>query len=70
VMGLPAAGPVVGRMADLLAVRAANVGEAIAFAPADRFVLHAGRLVSRTTASTETAAPGALVPALSASSGS
>jgi cytosine deaminase len=70
VMGLPAAGPVVGRIADLLAVRAANAGEAIAFGPADRFVLHAGHLVSRTTASTETAAPGALVPALSASSGS
>lgn len=68
VMGLPGAGPETGLLADLLAVRAGNVGEAIAFAPADRIVIHAGRLVSRTTVSTETAAAG-LVPALSAPSG-
>ncbi|WP_210508489.1 amidohydrolase family protein [Naasia sp. SYSU D00057] len=63
VMGLPAAGPVAGRVADLLAVRAENLGEAIAFAPGDRFVLSAGRLVSRTTVQTDSAAPATLAPA-------
>jgi cytosine deaminase len=65
VMGLPAAGAEPGRVADLLAVRAANLGEAIAFAPGDRFVISAGRLVSRTTVQTETATAAALVPELS-----
>lgn len=56
VMGLPVAGPVPGARADLVAVRADSLGDAVAFASADRVVLHRGRLVSRTTVSTETAA--------------
>ncbi|MEV8240062.1 amidohydrolase family protein [Microbacterium testaceum] len=57
VMGLPVAGPVPGARADLVAIRADSLGEAVAFASADRVVLHRGRLVSRTTVSTETATP-------------
>jgi len=57
VMGLPVAGPVAGARADLVAVRAASLGEAVAFASADRVVIHRGRLVSRTTVSTRTASP-------------
>ncbi|WP_066586820.1 amidohydrolase family protein [Cellulomonas timonensis] len=49
VMGLPEAGPVVGRRADLLAVRAQSLGDAVALAPADRLVLRAGHVISRTT---------------------
>jgi cytosine deaminase len=71
VMGLPVAGPVPGARADLVAVRAGSLGEAVAFASADRVVIHRGRLVSRTTVSTETAHPaedaslaGGLSPAL------
>ncbi|WP_182113210.1 MULTISPECIES: amidohydrolase family protein [unclassified Actinotalea] len=52
VLRLPQAGPVVGRRADLLAVRAASLGDAIALAPADRLVLRSGRVVSRTTTTT------------------
>lgn len=48
VMGLPAAGVAPGAKAELLAVRAGSLLDAIATAPADRLVLHAGRLVSRT----------------------
>ena len=59
VMGLPVAGPVPGARADLVAVRAASLGEAVAFASADRVVLHRGRLVSRTTVSTEIHSPAA-----------
>jgi cytosine deaminase len=47
VMGLPPAGPYVGGRAELLAVRAQSLTEAIAAAPADRLVIHAGRLVAR-----------------------
>ncbi|MDQ1123687.1 amidohydrolase family protein [Microbacterium trichothecenolyticum] len=57
VMGLPFAGPVAGARADLVAVRAASLGETVAFASADRVVIHRGRLVSRTTVSTRTASP-------------
>jgi len=57
VMGLPVAGPLPGARADLVAIRADSLGEAVAFASADRVVIHRGRLVSRTTVSTETAAP-------------
>lgn len=46
VMGLPPAGPVVGAVADLLAVRAPTLEAAVASAPADRIVVHHGRLVS------------------------
>jgi cytosine deaminase len=59
VLHLPPAGPVPGAAADLLAVRADTVGEAIAFASPDRFVLHAGRLVAATRVSSSVAAPAA-----------
>ena len=57
VMGLPAAGPRVGRKAELLAVRARSLTEAIANAPADRLVIHRGRLVARARLHSEVAAP-------------
>jgi len=57
VMGLPAAGPVPGRRADLLAVAATSVTDAVANAPADRIVLSRGRLVARTEVHTTIAAP-------------
>jgi cytosine deaminase len=56
VLGLPDAGPVPGAVADLLAVRGATLAEAVAFAPADRFVLAAGRLVASTSTVTTIAA--------------
>jgi cytosine deaminase len=43
-MALPAAGPVVGAAADLVAVRAATVRDAIAWAPGDRVVVRNGRV--------------------------
>ena len=55
VMHLPPAGVFPGATADLLAVRAGSVGEAIAFAPMDRMVFHAGRLVATTSVSTQIA---------------
>lgn len=55
VMGLAPAGPRVGARADLLAIEAANVGEAVAFASAARFVMRAGLLVSSTTVRVDTA---------------
>lgn len=66
VMHLPAAGPRVGAVADLLAVRAGSVGEAIAFGSPDRIVLHEGRLVAESHVDTRVAVPGsttALQPA-------
>jgi cytosine deaminase len=48
VMGLPPAGVFPGARADLLALAAANVTDAVANAPADRIVLARGRLVART----------------------
>jgi cytosine deaminase len=57
VMGLPAAGPRVGNRAELLAVRAQNLREAIAIAPADRLVIHEGRLVARAELRCSVAAP-------------
>ena len=58
VMGLPAAGPVVGAKAELLAVRAGSLAEVVAAAPPDRLVIHAGRLVASTRTS-RTVADGA-----------
>ncbi|WP_201849579.1 cytosine deaminase [Myceligenerans indicum] len=49
VMGLPDAGPRVGAAAELLAVRARSLPEAMATAPADRIVISRGRVVARTT---------------------
>lgn len=48
VMGLPPAGPEAGLRADLIGVRADSLAEALATAPADRFVISRGRLVART----------------------
>lgn len=48
VLGAPPAGPTPGARADLVAVRADSVGEAVALAPGDRMVWRAGRLISRT----------------------
>ncbi|MFC8427549.1 amidohydrolase family protein [Streptomyces sp. NPDC057253] len=49
VLGLPAAGPYEGAVADLLAVRADSVSEALGAAGPDRLVFAGGRLVSRTS---------------------
>ena len=57
VMGLPRAGVVPGARAELLAVRASSLAEAVASAPADRVVLHGGRLVARSVVTRETAEP-------------
>lgn len=62
VMGLPFAGPVAGARAELVAIQADSLGEAVAFATADRVVIHRGRLVSRTRVATETAALSSSVP--------
>ncbi|ADJ43805.1 cytosine deaminase [Amycolatopsis mediterranei S699] len=53
VMGLPAAGTTVGAPADFLAIRAVNLVDAIATAPADRIVIHRGRVVAITEARCE-----------------
>lgn len=49
VMGLPEARIASGAAAELLAIRATSVRQAIAQRPADRIVFHAGRVVSRTS---------------------
>jgi cytosine deaminase len=49
VMGLPAAGPYAGCVADLLVIRATSLGDAVARAPQDRIVLHQGRVVAHST---------------------
>jgi cytosine deaminase len=61
VMGLPPAGTAVGAQADFLAIRAVNLVDAIATAPADRIVIHRGRVVAITEARRE-------LPALSVAS--
>ncbi len=57
VMGLRPAGPFVGGAADLLAVRATSVDDAVSRLMHDRLVIHAGALVSRRTSELTTAAP-------------
>jgi cytosine deaminase len=52
VLGLPPAGPRIGAVADLLALRCDSVSQAVAAAPADRMVFTAGRLVARSQLST------------------
>lgn len=49
VMGLPTVRIEAGAPADLLAIRAGSVTDALARADPDRLVFHAGRLVSRTS---------------------
>ncbi|MCS5715360.1 amidohydrolase family protein [Herbiconiux sp. CPCC 205716] len=51
VMRLPRAGVEVGAKAELLAVRAVNLSDAVANASADRYVMHAGRLVAQSSVS-------------------
>ncbi|MDQ1131311.1 amidohydrolase family protein [Microbacterium sp. SORGH_AS_0888] len=51
VMGLPAAGVVPGAPADLLAIRAGSLVEAVADAPADRLVIRRGAIVADTRTS-------------------
>ncbi len=46
-LGLPEAGPEVGAVADLVAVRGATLREAVAFAPSARIVMRRGRLLDR-----------------------
>jgi cytosine deaminase len=59
VMGLPVAGPMPGAAAELLAVRATGLAEVVADAPADRIVIHAGRVVARSELTRHVAAPAA-----------
>lgn len=47
-LGLPPAGPECGSAADLLAVRAPTLDDAVAGAPPERVVIKSGRVVSRT----------------------
>ena len=51
VLRLPAAGPSPGLTADLLAVRADSLVDAVASAPADRITIRRGTVIARTTAS-------------------
>ncbi|PPF63498.1 cytosine deaminase [Clavibacter michiganensis] len=57
VMSLEAAGVAVGAKAELLAVRGANLTDVVANAPADRYVIHAGRLVAFSEVTHHTALP-------------
>ncbi len=57
VMGLPPAGPRVGAAAELLAVRGTSLLDVIANAPADRIVIHDGRVVAETRVTRTIAAP-------------
>lgn len=58
VLGLPVAGATPGAAADFLIVPGASLAEAVAEAPADRRVVHRGRLVATTTVRREVASPG------------
>ena len=57
VMSLPVAGVRVGAVAELLAVRGTNLSDVIANASADRFVIHAGRLVAQSSVTYDVASP-------------
>lgn len=54
-IGLAPAGPEPGHRADLLAIRATSLADAVGRAPADRVVWRAGRVVARTTVTREIA---------------
>jgi len=56
VMDLPPAGVIIGARAELLAVRGRTLSEVIGDASADRYVIHAGRLVARSSVTYEVAA--------------
>jgi cytosine deaminase len=51
-LGLPPVDVAAGVPADLVAVRAASVGDAVAFAPEDRIVIKGGCVVARTLVTT------------------
>lgn len=57
VMSLPRAGVSVGARAELLAVRGVSLSDVIANAPADRRVIHAGRLVAQSDVTYDVATP-------------
>ncbi|MDQ0577469.1 amidohydrolase family protein [Agromyces albus] len=57
VMRIPPAGAVPGAAAEFVAVRGASLGEVIAEASAERIVIHAGRLVARSTVVHQIAEP-------------
>jgi cytosine deaminase len=57
VMSLPPAGVAVGARAELLAVRGVNLSDVIANASADRYVIHAGRLVAQSEVHYSVATP-------------
>ncbi|RFA21996.1 amidohydrolase family protein [Subtercola boreus] len=57
VMALPSAGVAVGARAELLAIRATNLSDAVANASADRYVIHAGNLVAQSTVTYDVALP-------------
>jgi cytosine deaminase len=63
VMSLPVAGAVVGAAAEFLAVRGTNLSDVVANASADRFVIHAGRLVAHSTVAYNIALPAVSSPA-------
>lgn len=57
VMNLPLAGVIVGAKAELLAVRGNNLADVVANAPADRFVIHRGRLIAHSETTHHIAIP-------------
>ncbi len=57
VLALPHAGPEAGAAAELLAIRASSLADAIAEASPERLVIHRGTLVSRATLTVEMALP-------------
>lgn len=68
VMSLPAAGVTAGAAAELLAIRGSSLSDVIANASADRFVIHSGTLVARSTVTYEVASfPAAAAPPAAAS---
>ncbi len=69
VMGLPDAGVVVGAQAELLAVRGVSLSDVVANASADRYVIHAGRLVAQSEVHSRIAAPAAAAPAAARAAG-
>jgi len=60
VMGMPAAGPVEGADAELVAIRGTSIGDVVANASPDRYVIHAGRLVAHSEISRRIATPASL----------
>lgn len=60
VMGMPAAGPVEGADAELVAIRGTSICDVVANASPDRYVIHAGRLVAHSEISRRIATPASL----------